>query len=507
MTVTDANGCSTQSSINITQPPVLTLVNSGDIALACGGDTNGAGTFTAAGGTAPYNFTVDSNTTGGTTSTTATTLDFITAGAGAITVTVTDANGCTAQSTLTTTEPPVLTLTTTGDILLNCNGDTNGAGTFTAAGGTPGYTFTVDVNTTGSATSTTATTLDFNGAGIGVITITVTDANGCSQQATINVTQPPAITLNTTGDILLGCNGDTDGAGTFTAGGGTPGYTFTVDTNTTGATTSTTATTLDFAGAGIGTITVTVTDANGCSTQSTINVTQPPVLVLTPSADVALLCNGDSNGAGTFTASGGTAPYAFTVDANTTGGATSITATTLDFSGAGAGAITVTVTDANGCSQQATINVTEPVVLTLVTTGDILLGCNGDTDGAGTFTTGGGTPGYTFTIDTNTTGAATSTTATTLDFTGAGIGVITVTVTDANGCSQQATINVTQPPVLTLVNSGDIALSCGGDTTGAGTFTAAGGTAPYIFTVDANTTGGTTSTTATTLDFANAGAA
>ncbi|NJM25426.1 MAG: hypothetical protein HC859_08000 [Bacteroidia bacterium] len=157
-----------------------------------------------------------------------------------------------------------MTLVTTGDILLGCNGDTNGAGTFTAAGGTPGYTFTVDANTTGATTSTTATTLDFTGAGIGVLTVTVTDANGCTQQATINVTEPPAITLATTGDILLNCNGDTNGAGTFTAAGGTPGYTFTVDANTTGATTTTTATTLIYGGRRR-LITVTVTDVHAAA--------------------------------------------------------------------------------------------------------------------------------------------------------------------------------------------------------------------------------------------------
>ncbi|NJM25427.1 MAG: hypothetical protein HC859_08005, partial [Bacteroidia bacterium] len=185
------------------------------------------------------------------------------------------------------------------------------------------------------------------------------------------------------------------------------------------------------------------------------------MLVLTPSVDFALLCNGDTDGTGTFTASGGTAPYIFTVDVNTTGGTTSTTAATLDFAGAGVGSITVTVTDASGCTQQATINVTEPAALTLNTTGDILLTCNGDTNGAGSFAAGGGTPGYTFVVDTNTTGAATSTTATTLDFTGAGIGTITVTVTDANGCSTQSTINVTEPPLPTTADAGPDKTVCG----------------------------------------------
>ena len=244
------------------------------------------------------------------------------------------------------------------------------SGSFTAGGGTPGYSFVVNSNTTGATTSTTATTLDFTGAGVGSIMVTVTDNNGCNVAHTINVTQPPVLTLGTTPDVLLACNGDMTATGTFTAGGGTPGYTFTVDSNTTGGTTSTTATTLDFTGAGVGSITVTVTDANSCTTQSTINVTQPPVLTLTPTPDVNLTCSTDTNATGTFTAAGGTAPYAFTVDANTTGGTTSTTATTLDFINGGAGLITVTVTDASACTSQMTINVIAPPPISAVISGN-----------------------------------------------------------------------------------------------------------------------------------------
>ncbi|HEY5692091.1 MAG TPA: hypothetical protein VIS49_11580, partial [Cyclobacteriaceae bacterium] len=299
-------------------------------------------------------------------------------------------------------EPPVLTLTG-ADVITSCNGGSDASGTFTAGGGTPGYSFTVDSNTTGGTTSTTATTLDFINAGVGSIVVTVTDANGCNVQHTINVTQPPVLTLGTTADVLLACNGDLTGTGTFTAGGGTPGYSFTVDSNTTGGTTSTTATTLDFINAGAGAITVTVTDANGCTTQSTINVTQPPALTFGTTGDILLLCNGDTNGSGTFTAGGGTPGYTFVVDNNTTGGTTSTTATTLDFINAGIGIITVTVTDASGCTVQSTINVTEPPVLTL-TGADVITSCNGGSDASGTFTAGGGTPGYSFTVDSNTTG-------------------------------------------------------------------------------------------------------
>jgi gliding motility-associated-like protein len=508
--VTDAKGCTSTSTINITQPAsALSLNNSGNIALNCFGDTNGTGSFTASGGTSPYTFSVNSNTTGGTTSTTATQLNLTGAGVGSITVKVTDANGCTATSTITVTQPAsALVLNNTGDVALNCFGDTNGSGTFTASGGTSPYTFAVNSNTTGGTTTTTATTLSLTGAGVGSITVKVTDAKGCTTTSTINVTQPAsALALTNTGDVALNCFGDTNGSGTFTAAGGTSPYTFTVNSNTTGGTTTATATTLSLTGAGIGSITVKVTDAKGCTSTSTINITQPAsALSLNNSGNIALNCFGDTNGTGSFTASGGTSPYTFSVNSNTTGGTTSTTATQLNLTGAGVGSITVKVTDANGCTATSTITVTQPGALVLNNTGNIALNCFGDTNGAGSFTVSGGTAPFTFVVTSNTTGATTTPAATTLSFTGAGIGTISIQVTDAKSCTTTSSITVTQPAsALLLTNTGDVALNCFGDTTGAGTFTASGGTAPYTFAVNSNTTGGTTTTNATQLDLTGAG--
>jgi hypothetical protein len=117
-----------------------------------------------------------------------------------------------------------------------------------------------------------------------------------------------------------------------------------------------------YTGLSSGSYTVTITDSNGCdATTTTITLTDPVVLSNTTTADVTLLCNGDSDGTGTFTVSGGTAPYTFTVDTNTTGGTIPAQgATTQDFTNAGAGIVTVTVTDVNGCFEQQTITITEP---------------------------------------------------------------------------------------------------------------------------------------------------
>ncbi|MCX6326558.1 MAG: PKD domain-containing protein, partial [Bacteroidia bacterium] len=109
VTVTDANGCVSTTSVTLFEPAVLTLAKTADVVLACFGDVTATGTFSVSGGTSPYTFTVGSNTSGATiTSPSATSRAFTNGAAGAVQIDVTDANGCTASATITITQPAVL---------------------------------------------------------------------------------------------------------------------------------------------------------------------------------------------------------------------------------------------------------------------------------------------------------------------------------------------------------------------------------------------------------------
>ena len=110
----------------------------------------------------------------------------------------------------------------------------------------------------------------------GVFTVTATDANGCTGTATVTITEPPVLTAAIVG-TNVSCNGACDGAGDLTPGGGTPPYTFLWDDP--GATT-----TEDVAALCAGTYNVTVTDANGCTQTANVVITEPTLIVLTPSS-------------------------------------------------------------------------------------------------------------------------------------------------------------------------------------------------------------------------------
>ena len=102
--VTDVNGCTGTALATITQPTLLTATAAGGNVLCNGGTATL--TATAAGGTANYNYAW---TPGGNTNAIANGIS-----AGTYTMTVTDANGCTATAATTITQPTALAVTVTG---------------------------------------------------------------------------------------------------------------------------------------------------------------------------------------------------------------------------------------------------------------------------------------------------------------------------------------------------------------------------------------------------------
>ena len=104
----------------------------------------------------------------------------------------------------------------------------------------------------------------------GAYDVTITDANGCSDSDTINVTlaTPLVVTLDST---KVTCNGLTDGTATATVTGGTPNYSYLWDDIS--AQTTATATNLS-----AGNYTISVTDDNNCSASNSISVMEPTLL-------------------------------------------------------------------------------------------------------------------------------------------------------------------------------------------------------------------------------------
>ncbi|MDW8273597.1 MAG: GEVED domain-containing protein [Chitinophagales bacterium] len=158
LTVTDANGCIATISDTILQPPAI-QISSSKTNVACFGGSTGSINITVSGGTPQYTYLWSNN---------ATTQNVSGLTAGVYTVTVRDANGCTATKNDTIRQPsaPLSATSTSTDQI----GNTSGSITVTVSGGTPGYQYNW---------SNGATTKDIT-ANAGIYTVTITDANNCT---------------------------------------------------------------------------------------------------------------------------------------------------------------------------------------------------------------------------------------------------------------------------------------------------------------------------------------
>ncbi|MCB0401077.1 MAG: gliding motility-associated C-terminal domain-containing protein [Flavobacteriales bacterium] len=391
-------------------------VNTYSTSANCGA-SNGSAYANPMGGTGPYSFQWSPN---GGNNATAHGLQ-----AGQYTVLVTDANGCTATSTVTVgsgSAPGNLSLSATH---VDCYGASTGSITANANGGQPPYTY---------QWSNGGTTPSIGNLPAGTYWVVVTTGGGCVKSDTITITEPLTPVSAAVTTTNTNCFGSNDGGATVSPSGGTAPYTMVWNTNP--AQNGPTATNLP-----AGTFSVTITDANGCSTDQNFTIASPPPVNINLSTIHHANCAGDQNGSITVNVSGGNGPYSYNWNNNNYPSSPAI-------NGLGAGVYLLTVTDANGCvaTNQYTITEPTPVNISVVNSKDI--SCNGFNDGEIYTSTMGGTPPYTY--------MWTQTPANTPNVTGLGNGYHVVVATDSHGCWDTASAVINEPsPIATMAMGND----------------------------------------------------
>lgn len=204
--VTDASGCQATDTITITFPTPLTVTSTGS-SIACNGDKNGAGSANILGGTPGFTYTWSS----GQTSSTITNLS-----GGIYTVTVTDAQNCTATTTLNIIEPAAITILPT---VTNAGCNTNNGKVIArTTGGTPAYSYLW--NTTPAQTDSVVTALS-----PGSYVVEITDSNGCKDTANVTVTGSVSTAkADFKYDLTLSCKNGVDAAFTNLSSGSVQTY-------------------------------------------------------------------------------------------------------------------------------------------------------------------------------------------------------------------------------------------------------------------------------------------
>ncbi|MFH1319383.1 MAG: leucine-rich repeat domain-containing protein [Bacteroidota bacterium] len=428
--VIDSAGTSDTAYITITEPPALTASITGTNVSSCGAG-DGEANLTVSGGIPPYTFNWLSGET---------TEDLAGLSAGTYSVSVTDSNGCTANTNVTISEPPAITLSISGTDVSACGGS-DGAADLTVTGGVSPFIF---------IWSNGATTEDITSLSPGTYSVTVIDSNGCtvSRAVTINGFAAISVFFATTSAL---CNGQCDGSAIITPSGGTSPFTY--QWNDPELQTEATAT-----GLCAGTYNITVTDANMCEATGSITVSQPASITLTMITTNATC--GNSDGIAVVSASGGTAPYDYSWSSGDTTEADSALAAGINY---------VIVTDDNGCIAYgvAAISNTTP---TITVNSIVGVDCSADTDGYIDISVSGGVIPYTFLWSNG---------AITEDISGLIGGTYEITVTDDAGCIATQSITVSAPAPLILSIS-EVDASCNGSD-GSATVNVSGGTAPYTY--------------------------
>ncbi len=382
-------------------------------------------------------------------------------GTNVFTVSVSDSCGGVNTFTYTIIVDPLpcqleISITDVKDLVCSLN---DGVAFITVSGGTAPYNFTVINNTTGEIF--TNNTGIFTNLTAGSYSLVVSDAAGCQPDCSnftfeINGSVTPISATATATSVLCADANSTGGSITVNVNGGTAPYLYSIGSGFVANNV--------FTGLSSGTYQVAVLDANGCSFTLSTTVTAPAPLVATIGGLTQELC-GNSNGGFTVSASGGTAPYSYTINGNAASGNV--------FSGLAAGTYTVVVTDANNCSNSVIATITTPAPLE-ATVANLTQALCGNSNGGFEINVTGGTAPFVYNLN----GIAYSANV----FSGLNVGTYTVEITDANNCSTVVTAEITAPAQLTA-NSINVTQSLCGNNNGSFEVAVSGGTPAYQFNI------------------------
>ena len=179
VTVTDANGCMKTTSVKLTQPPALSVTAAPTSSyngynVSCNGGSDGSAAATPSGGVGPFTY----NWSGGITGNPVSGLSAVT-----YTVTVTDANGCTATASTTLTEPPLLNIDAGSNKIVYYGYPDSACATLTAAGasgGVPPYSLLWSTGSTLSSITVCPIVST-------VYYVTIKDINDCTFKDSVRV--------------------------------------------------------------------------------------------------------------------------------------------------------------------------------------------------------------------------------------------------------------------------------------------------------------------------------
>lgn len=437
--INDMNSCADTTSATVGTPLGVTLTLA--LTPSTCGDANGEIDMTMAGGTMPYNYSIDNGATFTPTNV------FTGLSADDYLLAAEDANGCGVDSIVTVMNMASPVISGVYVTEPTCHAICDAEAHVSATGGTGALTFEINgvIQTDSLFTALCAGTYD----------VIISDVNTCRDTLSITINEPDTLVFTTTATNLT-CFENQSGEISVTVQGGTGPYNYSYD----GGLTYGLVNNAQLLAAG--TYSIFVHDANNCEATGSEVLTQPGLLTATLTITDPV-CYSECNGSAVATVSGGTAAY--TYHWNGTAGASNTNSNLCS------GTYTLEVTDANNCSFDTTYVVTDPAQFVIDSITHVNATCNTFCDGTATIHAPGG---VSYSFDNGATFAPANT-----------IGSLCaqayqVQAANAAGCIALSSFSIDQPLPVQLFSTLD-SLMCTGDTIPLFA-TAVGGTAPYTYT-------------------------
>lgn len=472
--ITDAQGCVFQTNTitvsPISNPSILSIT---PIQPLCNGNNNGTLTvnLNTAFGTGPFLYNINNSVYQSSNV-------FTNLVAGSYTIGVKDSKDCIDTETIVLTQPqpllgqsllvqPITCVITTGTIQATA-----------VSGGTAPYQYSIN----GVAFVTNPT---FSGLSAGTYTITIKDANGCivtTNPITLTVPLSPTdITLTSSAITCPSLSTNIQA----TAVGGTAPYTYQIISPSTINPTSVAGNTANFNNLPVSSttiFTVKVTDTNGCVYQKNIPVQTISLITVSGLVNNNVACLNDTNGQVTFTVSGFSSNYSYSVNTGTV--VTNQTNSQIVLSNLGAGTYSILVTDlVTNCTATTSVTVLSPSAQLALNAPFTQPTCSIGGSVNATATGGWGSYVYELTYPSSTTITQSSGLFSNLIQNG----LYTIKVTDANGCEVSQTFTLTpyvNPTIVVDLSNSDL---CYDATNGASIeVIASGGTPNYQYQIQLN---------------------
>lgn len=449
VSISDYNNCTSSSSYEINQPPLLNGEMSANN-VACFGDGSGSVSIAIVGGESPFDYSWYNTTT----------LfaqnqpSMFNLSAEVYNVVVTDNNGCIYTDNIEIIEPTELNgnITTISDV--DCFGGSDGELDLTPIGGSPPYTLSW-INSQGAPYGSDE---DLNDIPASVYTVAITDYNLCAYEIEHEIFQPSTAIFVESQITNVKCFGENTGAIDLNIQGGTSPFQISWSNGQeTNAISNLTA----------DNYTYTVIDYNLCTFSNAVTVDEPEQGLSVNEDIVHVLCHGESTGSIGLSVSGGTTPYNYSWS-NTTYQLSVVSSSINNFPSTD---YIYEVTDFEGCKYSDTITIDEPEsIIANFSTSHVL--CKGDSSGIISSDISGGMTPYTFNWSNGSLNA---------DLSSLAQGIYQLDLSDYNGCFSIYEVTI-EEPIEMLASSISVGpVSCHGGQDGSIVVLIEGGTAPYHY--------------------------